>query len=226
MSKIITKNQLNLVIESTLKEADYMMENKDELKLTKDHMDELHKEGHCMCDGKCLVYWESVKDDDSKLKELMNMLAAEKTTCVMITKEQMDMLHKDGKCECDDNVTLSYEDEMKEGDYMNHMEDDMKEGDYMKAEGDDSHDDSMKAEGEMTEEMCNECGGTMVEGICEGGCGSMKEEDMDENFVLAADEARDKGEKKFEYPKDICRAPAKMVSVSVMIMLPFLTKMK
>ena len=62
----------------------------------------------------------------------------------MITKEQMDMLHKDGKCECDDNVTLSYEDEMKEGDYMNHMEDDMKEGDYMKLEGDDSHDDSMK----------------------------------------------------------------------------------
>jgi hypothetical protein len=30
MSKIITKNQLSLVIESTLKEADYMMENKEE----------------------------------------------------------------------------------------------------------------------------------------------------------------------------------------------------
>ena len=101
MSKIITKNQLDLVIESTLKEADYMMENKDELKLTKDHMDELHKEGHCMCDGKCLVYWEAVKDDDSKLKELMNKLAAEKTTCVMITKEKMDMLHNDGMCDRD-----------------------------------------------------------------------------------------------------------------------------
>lgn len=194
MSKIITKNQLDLVIESTLKEADYMMENKDELKLTKDHMDELHKEGHCMCDGKCLVYWESVKDDDSKLKELMNKLATEKTTCVMITKDQMDMLHNDGKCDCADNVTLSYEDEMKEGDYMNHMEDDMK------AEGDDSHDDSMKAEGEMTEEMCNECGGTMVEGICEGGCGSMKEEDMDEGneFTGALADAKEKGEDTFK----------------------------
>ena len=72
MSKIITKNQLDLVIESTLKEADYMMENKDELKLTKDHMDELHKEGHCMCDGKCLVYWESVKDDDSRTNEYVS----------------------------------------------------------------------------------------------------------------------------------------------------------
>ncbi len=199
MSKIITKNQLDLVIESTLKEADYMMENKDELKLTKDHMDELHKEGHCMCDSKCLVYWEAVKDDDSKLKELMNKLAAEKTTCVMITKDQMDMLHNDGKCDCDNNVTLSYEDEMKEGDYMNHMEDDMKEGDYMKAEGDDSHDDSMKAEGEMTEEMCNECGGTMVEGICEGGCGSMKEEDMDEGneFTGELNKAREEGKATF-----------------------------
>ena len=176
------------------------MENKDELKLTKDHMDELHKEGHCMCDGKCLVYTEDIKGDDKKMSELLQKLASEKMDCVIISKEQMDMLHKDGKCECDNNVTLSYEDEMKEGDYMNHMEDDMKEGDYMKAEGDDSHDDEMK-EGEMTEEMCNECGGTMVEGICEGGCGSMKEEDMDENFVLAADEARDKGEKEFEYPK-------------------------
>lgn len=200
MSKIITKNQLNLVIESTLKEADYMMENKDELKLTKDHMDELHKEGHCMCDGKCLVYTEDIKGDDKKMSELLQKLASEKMDCVIVSKEQMDMLHKDGKCECDDNVTLSYEDEMKEGDYMNHMEDDMKEGDYMKAEGDDSHDDSMKAEGEMTEEMCNECGGTMVEGICEGGCGSMKEEDMDEGneFTGALADAKEKGEDTFK----------------------------
>ena len=152
MSKIITKKQLDLVMESTIKEADYMMENKDELKLTKQHMDELHKEGHCMCDDKCLVYWEEVKDDDSKLKELMNKLAAEKTNCVMISKSQMDMLHKDGKCECDDNVSLSYEDEMKEGDYMNDMGDDMKK-----------------------ESACNECGGTMVEGVCEG-CSGMSEE--------------------------------------------------
>lgn len=171
-------------MESSMKEADYMMEAKDELKLTKQHMDELEKEGHCMCDGNCLVYWEGVKDDDSKLKELMGMLAKEKTTCVMITKDQMDMLHKDGKCECDDNVSLSYDDEMKEGDYMNDMGDDMKsEGDYMK-EG----------------QACNECGGTMVEGVCEG-CSGMSEADVDENFVLAADEAKDKGDKEFEYPK-------------------------
>ena len=122
--------------------------------------------------------------------------------CVVVSKEQMDMLHKDGKCDCNNNVTLSYEDEMKEGDYMNDMSDHM--GDDMKSEGDHMGDD-MKSEGDhmddhMTEEMCNECGGTMKEGICEG-CGSMKEGDVDENFVLAADEAKDKGDDEFEYPK-------------------------
>ena len=175
MSKIITKKQLDLVMESTIKEADYMMENKDELKLTKQHMDELHKEGHCMCDDKCLVYWEEVKDDDSKLKELMNKLAAEKTNCVMISKEQMDMLHKDGKCECDDNVSLSYEDEMKEGDYMNDMGDDMKK-----------------------ESACNECGGTVVEGVCEG-CSKMSEEGVDEGneFTKELSDAREEGKATF-----------------------------
>jgi hypothetical protein len=194
MSKIVTKKQLDLVMENTIKEADYMMENKEELKLTKSQMDELHKEGHCMCDNKCVVYTEDIKGDDKKMLELLQKLASEKMDCVIVSKEQMDMLHKDGKCDCDDNVTLSYEDEMKEGDYMNHMEDDMK------AEGDDSHDDSMKAEGEMTEEMCNECGGTMVEGICEGGCGSMKEEDVDEGneFTGALSDAREKGEDTFK----------------------------
>lgn len=182
MSKIVTKKQLDLVMENTIKEADYMMENKEELKLTKSQMDELHKEGHCMCDNKCIVYTEDIKGDDKKMSELLQKLASEKMDCVIVSKEQMDMLHKDGKCDCDDNVTLSYEDEMKEGDYMNDM----------KVEGDDSHDDGMKAEGdymeeekveeaeeshddEMTEEMCNECGGTMVEGICEG-CSGMSEE--------------------------------------------------
>lgn len=166
-----------------MKEADYMMEAKDELKLTKQHMDELEKEGHCMCDGNCLVYWEGVKDDDSKLKELMGMLAKEKTTCVMITKDQMDMLHKDGKCECDDNVSLSYDDEMKEADYMNDMGDDMKsEGDYMK-EG----------------QACNECGGTMVEGVCEG-CSGMSEAGVDEGneFTGALADAKEAGKDEFE----------------------------
>jgi hypothetical protein len=244
MSKTITKNQLKMVIESTIKESDYMMENKDELKLTKDHMDELHKEGHCMCDGKCLVYTEDIKGDDKKMSELLQKLASEKMDCVIVSKEQMDMLHKDGKCDCDNNVTLSYEDEMKEGDYMNYMGDDMKEEsnfevvdaaladmpvlktfvknvlakkydedtlkmvlNVLNGRGTRSKDElrdialKLAESDNMTEEMCNECGGTMVEGICEGGCGSMKEEDVDENFVLAADEAKDKGEKEFEYPK-------------------------
>jgi hypothetical protein len=168
-----------MVIESTIKEADYMMENKEELKLTKDHMDKLHKEGHCMCDDKCLVYIEDISGDVEKMTELMKKIQDEDKDCVFISKEQMDMLHKDGKCDCDDNVTLSYDDEMKEGDYM---EDGMNEN----------------------KEMCSECGtGMMVEGMCNE-CGysmNMKEEDVDENFVLAADEAKDKGEKEFEYPK-------------------------
>jgi hypothetical protein len=136
MSKIITKKQLNLVIESTIKEAtDYM--NEAEIKLTKQHMDDLHKNGHCMCDDKCLIYYEDIKGDEKKMSELLTKLSSEKMDCVVISKQQMDMLHKDGKCECDNNLTLSYEDSMNEGDYM-------KEG-----------------------EMCSECGsGTMMEGTC------------------------------------------------------------
>ena len=177
MSKTITKNQLKMVIESTIKEADYMMENKDELKLTKDHMDELHKEGHCMCDGKCLVYTEDIKGDDKKMSELLQKLASEKMDCVVISKSQMDMLHKDGKCDCDDNVTLSYDDEMKEGDYM---EDGMNEN----------------------KEMCSECGtGMMVEGMCNE-CGysmNMDEAGVDEGneFTGELNKAREEGKATF-----------------------------
>ena len=177
MSKVITKNQLRLVIESTLKESDYMMENKEELKLTKDHMDELHKEGHCMCDGKCLVYTEDIKGDDKKMSELLQKLASEKMDCVVISKSQMDMLHKDGKCDCDDNVTLSYDDEMKEGDYM---EDGMNEN----------------------KEMCSECGtGMMVEGMCNE-CGysmNMDEAGVDEGneFTGELNKAREEGKATF-----------------------------
>tara|TARA_B100000925_G_C21976194_1_gene460250 strand:+ start:610 stop:1392 length:783 start_codon:yes stop_codon:yes gene_type:complete len=191
MSKIVTKKQLDLVMENTMSEMNNVVESKEEMKITKDQMDELHKEGHCMCGDKCLVYTEDIKGDDKKMTELLEKLASEKMDCVVVSKEQMDMLHKDGKCDCNNNVTLSYEDEMKEGDYMNDMSDHM--GDDMKSEGDHMDD-------HMTEEMCNECGGTMKEGICEG-CGSMKEGDVDENFVLAADEAKDKGDDEFEYPK-------------------------
>jgi len=172
-------------MESSIEEVGNMMEGKEEMKLTKDHMDELHKEGHCMCDGKCLVYTEDIKGDDKKMSELLQKLASEKMDCVVISKSQMDMLHKDGKCECDDNVSLSYEDEMKEGDYMNHMEDDMKEGDYM-------NDDTTK------ESACNECGGTMVEGVCEG-CSGMSEAGVDEGneFTKELSDAREEGKATF-----------------------------
>jgi hypothetical protein len=186
MSKIITKKQLNLVMESSIEEVGNMMEGKEEMKLTKQHMDELEKEGHCMCDDKCLVYWEGVKNDDSKMKSIMDTLAAEKTNCVMISKAQMDMLHKDGKCECDDNVSLSYDENMAEGDYMNDMGDDMKsEGDYM-------NDDTTK------ESACNECGGTMVEGVCEG-CSGMSEAGVDEGneFTGELEKAREDGKATF-----------------------------
>ena len=168
-------------MESSIEEVGNMMEGKEEIKLTKKHMDELHKEGHCMCDDKCLVYWEEVKDDDSKMKSIMNTLAAEKTNCVMISKSQMDMLHKDGKCECDDNVSLSYDENMAEGDYMNDMGDDMKtEGDYM-------NDDTTK------ESDCNECGGAMVEGVCEG-CSEMSEDKEAKPDFLDLDNDDDKEE--------------------------------
>jgi len=186
MSKIITKKQLNFVMESSIEEVGNMMEGKEEMKLTKQHMDELEKEGHCMCDDKCLVYWEGVKNDDSKMKSIMDTLAAEKTNCVMISKAQMDMLHKDGKCECDDNVSLSYDENMAEGDYMNDMGDDMKsEGDYM-------NDDTTK------ESACNECGGTMVEGVCEG-CSGMSEAGVDEGneFTGELEKAREDGKATF-----------------------------
>lgn len=177
MSKTITKNQLKMVIESTIKEADYMMENKEELKLTKDHMDELHKEGHCMCDGKCLVYIEDIAGDVKKMTELMKKIDSEDKECVFISKEQMDMLHKDGKCDCDDNVTLSYDDEMKEGDYM---KDGMNEN----------------------KEMCSECGtGMMVEGMCNE-CGysmNMDEAGVDEGneFTGELNKAREEGKATF-----------------------------
>ena len=73
MSKIITKKQLDLVMESTIKEADYMMENKDELKLTKQHMDDdMKKESACnecggnMVEGVCEGCSEMSEDKEAK----------------------------------------------------------------------------------------------------------------------------------------------------------------
>jgi len=156
---------------TTLKEADYKMENKDEIKLTKQHMDELHKEGHCMCDDKCLVYYEDIKSDDKKMSELMSKLSSEKMDCVVITKQQMDMLHNDGKCDCDNNVTLSYSEEMD-----NHM----------------SENKEMCSEcgnGMMVEGTCNECGYSM----------NMSEEGVDEGneFTKELSDARKEGKATF-----------------------------
>jgi len=187
MSKIVTKKQLDLVMENTISEMNNVVESKDEMKVTKDQMDELHKEGHCMCGDKCLVYTEDIKGDDKKMTELLEKLASEKMDCVVVSKEQMDMLHKDGKCDCNNNVTLSYEDEMNEGDYMNDMGDHM--GDDMKSESDHMNE----------EQMCNECGGRMVEGVCEG-CEGMSEAGVDEGneFSGALAKAKEKGENTFK----------------------------
>lgn len=155
MSKIITKSQLSLVIESTLKEANYMKENEDAVKLTKDHMDELYDKGHCMCGDKCLVYPEAVYGDSKKSYEVVKLVAEKNGDCIVMEKQHMDMLEKDGKCDCN-GVTLTYDENMVEGD---HMEDGMNEN----------------------KEMCPECGGLIKEGLCEAGCGysaNMEEENI------------------------------------------------
>jgi len=170
MSKIITKNQLKMVMENTMKEADYMMENEDAIKLTKDHMDKLNKEGHCMCDDKCLVYPEAVYGDSKKSLEVVKLVAEKDGDCIVMEKEHMDMLEKDGKCECN-GVTIT----------MSEMEDSMNENKEMCSEC---------GTGMMVEGMCNECGYSM----------NMKEEDVDEGneFTGALSDAREKGEDTFK----------------------------
>ena len=75
---------------------------KQTIDISKGQMEDLHKEGVCECDGKCLVYpsAEGVDAEDILKK-------AEKTgkECIFISKEQMDMLHEKGKCSCG-GVTL------------------------------------------------------------------------------------------------------------------------
>jgi len=149
MSKIITKSQISLVIESTLKEANYMNENEDAIKLTKDHMDKLNKEGHCMCGDRCLVYPEAVYGDSKKSYEVVKLVAEKDGDCIVMEKEHMDMLEKDGKCDCN-GVTIT----------MSEMEDSMNENKEMCSEC---------GTGMMVEGMCNECGYSM----------NMKEEDVD-----------------------------------------------
>jgi hypothetical protein len=169
MSKIITKSQISLVIESTLKEANYMNENEDAIKLTKDHMDKLNKEGHCMCDDKCLVYPEAVYGDSKKSYEVVKLVAEKDGDCIVMEKEHMDMLEKDGKCDCN-GVTIT----------MSEMEDSMNENKELCSEC---------GTGIMVEGMCNECGYSM----------NMKEEDVDEGdkFTGELNKAREKGKATF-----------------------------
>ena len=169
MSKIITKSQISLVIESTLKEANYMNENEDAIKLTKDHMDKLNKEGHCMCDDKCLVYPEAVYGDSKKSYEVVKLVAEKDGDCIVMENEHMDMLEKDGKCDCN-GVTIT----------MSEMEDSMNENKEMCSEC---------GTGMMVEGMCNECGYSM----------NMKEEDVDEGdkFTKKLGDAREEGKATF-----------------------------
>ena len=130
-----------MVMENTMKEADYMNENEDAIKLTKDHMDKLNKEGHCMCDDKCLVYPEAVYGDSKKSLEVVKLVAEKDGDCIVMEKEHMDMLEKDGKCECN-GVTIT----------MSEMDDEMSEGKMCECGSG------------MVESECNECGGSSYMG--------------------------------------------------------------
>jgi len=137
MSKIITKKQLNILIESTLEEVGNMVENVNEVKVTQEHIDQLKDVGHCMCGDKCLVYPEAAYGDSRKSYEVVKLVAEKDGDCVVMEKEHMDMLEQDGKCTCGD-VTLTMETEMDESEVL--MDDNTNE-----------------------EDMCVECGSGMTE---------------------------------------------------------------
>jgi hypothetical protein len=137
MSKIITKKQLNILIESTLEEVGNMVENVNEVKVTQEHIDQLKDVGHCMCGDKCLVYPEAAYGDSRKSYEVVKLVAEKDGDCVVMEKKHMDMLERDGKCTCGD-VTLTMETEMDESEVL--MDDNTNE-----------------------EDMCVECGSGMTE---------------------------------------------------------------
>lgn len=109
MSKIITKRQLNLVIENTLKEVGNVLENEGEIRISEEEMNTLENEGTCMCGDKCIVYHE-----DDTVVDLITKISPD---CIILTKEQMDMLHNDGKCDCN-GTTLVFGDEVSENEEM------------------------------------------------------------------------------------------------------------
>ena len=169
MSKLITRKQLSMVIESTLKESQYMNEAEGEIKLTKQHMDDLNKNGHCMCDDKCLVYPEAVYGDSKKSLEVVKLVAEKDGDCIVMEKDHMDMLEKDGKCDCN-GVTIT----------MSEMEDNMNENKEMCSEC---------GTGMMVEGTCNECGYSM----------NMAEAGVDEGneFTGELEKAREEGKATF-----------------------------
>jgi len=63
MPKIITRKQLNIVVESTMKEVGLIKEN-DEIVLSKEQMDSLHKDGKCKVNDTTIVYQDEMKEDD------------------------------------------------------------------------------------------------------------------------------------------------------------------
>jgi hypothetical protein len=131
MSKIITRKQLNIVVESTMKEVGLIKENDK----------------------------------------------------IVLSKEQMDSLHKDGECKAND-TTIVYQDEMKEGDYM---------GDNMNE----------------NKKMCSECGtGMMVEGTCNE-CGysmNMGEETEEVDSEVELEEETEEMEEGNEFTEKLADA--------------------
>lgn len=131
MSKIITRKQLNIVVESTMKEVGLIKENDK----------------------------------------------------IVLSKEQMDSLHKDGECKVND-TTIVYQDEMKEGDYM---------GDNMNE----------------NKKMCSECGtGMMVEGTCNE-CGysmNMGEETEEVDSEVELEEETEEMEEGNEFTEKLADA--------------------
>lgn len=87
----------------------------DGIKISKEHMDKLHSEGHCIIDGKCLIYIEDIQGDSEKITNLLKKISGlNGEECVYISKDEMDDLHNDNKCECEDGTILRYDDELNE----------------------------------------------------------------------------------------------------------------
>jgi len=98
--------------EYTLREEDDEEYDEDAIKISEEEMEELHSEGHCIVDDKCLIYIEDIAGDVGKMTELLKKIEdLDGEDCVYISKDEMDDLHNDNKCECEDGTILRYGDE-------------------------------------------------------------------------------------------------------------------